>query len=153
MANGTLRLARGRNGNQLSLAILAVLALTIVFLGRVQPTLFDRGRAYVSDRTAPILETLRMPVRTTVQWTGSLAQMFSVYQENQRLKEQNARLRQWQNAALVLEERLKRYQRLLHAVPDADEATVTAHVIGRGNRPFIDTMILDAGKRQGIKPG
>ena len=153
MANGTLRLARGRNGNQLSLAIFAALALTIVFLGRVQPTLFDRGRAYVSDRTAPILETLRMPVRTTVQWTGSLAQIFSVYQENLRLKEQNARLRQWQNAALMLEQRLKRYQLLLNAVPNPETANVTAHVIGRSTRPFLSTMILDAGRRDRVKPG
>lgn len=153
MANGTLRLARGRNGNQLSLAILAVIALTIVFLGRVQPTLFDRGRAYVSDRTAPILETLRMPVRTTVQWAGSLGELFSVYQENLRLKEQNARLRQWQNAALMLEQRLKRYKLLLNAVPDPETASVTAHVIGRQTRPFLNTMILDAGRRDRIKPG
>jgi rod shape-determining protein MreC len=153
MANGTLRLTRGRNGNQLSLAILAVIALTIVFLGRVQPTLFDRGRAYVSDRTAPILETLRMPVRTTVQWTGSLAQLFTVYQENLRLKEQNARLRQWQNAALMLEQRLKRYQLLLNAVPNPETGNVTAHVIGRSTRPFLSTMILDAGQRDRVKPG
>jgi len=30
---------------------------------------------------------------------------------------------------------------------------VMARVIGRANRPFLQTMILDAGKAQGVKPG
>ncbi|MGH6876616.1 MAG: rod shape-determining protein MreC [Rhizomicrobium sp.] len=153
MANGSLRLARGRGGAPLSLAICAVLALVVVFLGRVQPTLFDRARAYASDRAAPVLETLRMPLRITGQWVGGVADVFHVYQENLHLREQNARLRQWQNAALTLEQRLKRYQLLLNAVPDPELGNVTAHVIGRANRPFLNTMILDAGRRQQIKPG
>jgi rod shape-determining protein MreC len=153
MANGTWKIARGRNSAQLPLAVFAILAVVLVLVGRAQPALFNRARAYFSDWTSPVLEAARVPIDDVVTWLGGLDGVFVVYQENQRLKEQNARLRQWQNAALVLEERLKRYQRLLHAVPDADMAAVTAHVIGRGNRPFIDTMILDAGKRQGIKPG
>ena len=154
MANGTLKLARGRGGGApVSLAVCAVLALVLVFLGRVQPTLFDRARAYASDRAAPVLEVLRTPLRAATQWGGNLANIFDVYQENLRLKEQNARLRQWQNAALALEQRLKRYQLLLKAVPDPELGSVTAHVIGRASRPFLDTMILDAGRRQQVKPG
>jgi rod shape-determining protein MreC len=136
-----------------SLAVCAVLALILVFLGRVQPTLFDRVRAYASDRAAPVLEVLRTPLRTATQWGGNLTNIFDVYQENLRLKEQNARLRQWQNAALALDQRLRRYQLLLKAVPDPELGSVTAHVIGRARRPFLDTMILDAGRRQQIKPG
>ena len=48
---------------------------------------------------------------------------------------------------------MKRYQLLLNAVPDPSFGAVTAHVIGRANRPFLNTMILDAGKAQGVKPG
>jgi rod shape-determining protein MreC len=92
-------------------------------------------------------------LRAATQWGGNLANIFHVYQENLRLREQNARLRQWQNAALALEQRLKRYQLLLKAVPDPELGSVTAHVIGRASRPFLDTMILDAGRRQQIKPG
>ena len=75
-----------------------------------------------------------------------------VYQENLLLKDENARLRQWRNVAVMLEGRVKRYQALLHAVPDPP-ASVLARVIGRSNAPFLQTMILDAGNAQGIKPG
>jgi len=153
MANGTWKIARGKGSPQLSIAIVAVLAVALVVLGRAQSSLFDRARAYFSDATAPMLEAVRGPVNAIGHSVRGLGEIFVVYQENRRLKEENARLRQWQNAALVLEQRLHRYQLLLNAVPDPSLSAVTAHVIGRANRPFLDTMILDAGKNQGIKPG
>jgi rod shape-determining protein MreC len=153
MANGTWKIARGKGSPQLSIAIVAVLAFALVVLGRVQSSLFDRARAYFSDATEPLLEAIRGPVNGVGHWVRGLDEIFVVYQENQRLKEENARLRQWQNAALVLEQRLKRYQLLLNAVPDPTLSAVTAHVIGRADRPFLDTMILDAGRNQGLKPG
>jgi rod shape-determining protein MreC len=153
MANGGLRAGRGRGGAQISLAICAALACILIFLGRVQPTLFDHARSYASDRAAPVLEAVRAPLRATGAWLGSLADVFHVYNVNLKLKDENARLRKWQNLALSLEQRLKRYQLLLNAVPDPEIGSVTAHVIGRASRPFLSTMIVDAGRRQQIKPG
>ncbi len=153
MANGTWKIARGRNGGQFSLAVFVVIALILVLLGRAQPALFNRARAYFSDWTSPVLEVARVPVATVSNWVGSIGEIFSVYQDNVRLRQENDRLRQWQNAALVLEQRVKRYQLLLNAVPDPELASVTAEVIGRENRPFLDTLILNAGKRQNVKSG
>jgi rod shape-determining protein MreC len=153
MVNGILRAGRSRSGAQISLAVCAALACVLIFLGRVQPTLFDRARAYASDRVAPVLEAIRTPLHGAEQWAGSLADVFHVYQVNLKLKDENTRLRKWQNLALSLQQRLKRYQLLLNAVPDPEIGSVTAHVIGRASRPFLNTMIVDAGRRQHIKPG
>ena len=153
MANGTWRIARGKGSAQWSLAIVAVLAIVLVLLGKAQSSLFDHVRAYFSDVTAPALEWVRTPLNGMSRWLSSIDDIFVVYQENLRLKDENARLRQWQNAALALDERLKRYQLLLNAVPDPSLSSVTARVIGRATRPFLDTMILDAGKQAGVKPG
>ena len=153
MVSGSLRAGRGRSAAQISLAVCAALACVLLFLGRVQPTLFDRARSYASDHVAPVLGAVRAPLRGIEQWAGSLADVFRVYQVNLKLKDENARLRKWQNLALSLEQRLKRYQLLLNAVPDPQIGSVTAHVIGRASRPFLNTMIVDAGRRQHIKPG
>lgn len=153
MANGTWRIARGRGSSQLSLAVFVVFALIVVLLGRAQPALFSRARAYFSDWTSPVLEVARVPLNAIGNWAGGVADIFNVYNENLRLKQENARLRQWQSAALVLEQRLRRYQLLLNAVPDQDIASVAAHVIGRENRPFLNTIILNAGKTQKVKSG
>ncbi len=151
MANAW-KIARKSNA-QLPLVIVIALAVVLVLLGKAQNGLFDRVRAGASDAMAPILERVHAPVVAIQRWGGSIFEIFSVYQENLKLKDENARLRQWRNVAVVLQGRVGRYQALLHAVPDPSMDAVLARVIGRANRPFLQTMILDAGRDQHALPG
>src|SRR5438067_5199471 len=143
MANAW-KIAR-RSNAQLPLVIVIALAVVLVLLGKAQGTLFDRVRAQLTDTMAPVLEKVRAPVAGFDRFTGSIGEIFSVYEQNLKLKEENARLRQWRNVAIVLQGRVNRYQTLLHAVPDPQMNRVLARVIGRASRPFLQTMILDAG--------
>jgi len=153
MANGTWKIARNKGSAQLPLAIVAILAVAFALVGKAQSGLLDGMRTGLTDWGAPVIEVVNGPVDAASQWFGHLGEMYDVYRENVRLKAENARLRQWQSAALLMETRVKRYQLLLNAVPDPALTTVTARVIGRATKPFLETMILDAGKRQGVKPG
>ena len=153
MANGTWKIARGRGNAQLPLVIVVALAVVVVLLGKAQSGLFDRARVHVTDWMAPMLERVRGPVEGFDRWMASVGEIFSVYQQNLKLKDEIARLRQWRNAEIVLEGRVKRYQALLHAVPDPKLNAVLARVIGRASRPFLATMILDAGNSDDVKPG
>src|SRR6201986_843002 len=153
MANGIRRGTRLRGGYQLPLALLFALAVALVLIGKAQSSLFDRARARVTDWMAPELAWAHKPFDAVSAWWGGLSEGYRVYQENVQLKEENARLKQWQTVAIAAEARVKRYQLLLHAVPDAALSSVLAHVIGRAERPFLQTMILDAGKVNGVKPG
>jgi rod shape-determining protein MreC len=152
MANGTWKIARNRNA-QLPLIIVIALALALVLLGRAQTSLFDRARVAATDFMAPALEDVRVPVQNFDRWVGSLGDILDVYKENLALRQENARLRQWHSAAIVLDARVKHYQGLLHAVPDPAMDSVLARVIGHSNRPFLETLILDAGKGSAVKPG
>jgi rod shape-determining protein MreC len=133
--------------------VLFVLAVALVLIGKAQSSLFDRARAHVTDWMAPGLEVVHKPFDAVSGWWNGLGDTMNVHEENVRLKAENARLKQWQTYAVVLQARVKRYQLLLHAVPDPSLSSVLAHVIGRAKRPFLETMILDAGKAEGVKPG
>jgi rod shape-determining protein MreC len=122
-------------------------------LGKTQASVIDSARATVSDMAAPALTEARAPLSAFERWTTGLATLFSVYSENIQLRQENAELHKWQNVALALEERLQRYERLLNAAPDRDVKPVTARVIGESNRPFVSTMILNAGANAGVKKG
>jgi rod shape-determining protein MreC len=152
MANSTWRNTR-RGNYQLPLAVVFVLAVIVVLVGKAQTSLFDRAREHVTDWTKPGLEVVHRPFDWISGWWANVGEGYQVYRENVRLKEENARLRQWQTYAVTLQARVKRYQLLLHAVPDPALSSVLAHVIGRAKRPFLETMILDAGKADGVKPG
>jgi rod shape-determining protein MreC len=151
MANAW-KIAR-KNNAQLPLLIVIALAIVLVLLGKAQIGLFDRARAHVTDLMAPMLEKVRAPVAGFDRWIGSIGEIFSVYEQNLKLKEENARLRQWRNVAVTLQGRVNRYQALLHAVPDPQMNRVLARVIGRASRPFLQTMILDAGRGNQVLPG
>lgn len=147
------RLMRGRGAAPLSLLVCAILAIAIALLGKTQASVIDSARATVSDMAAPALTQARAPLSAFERWTTGLTTLFSVYSENIQLRQENAELRKWQNVALTLEDRLQRYERLLNAAPDRDVKPVTARVIGESNRPFVSTMILNAGANAGVKKG
>ncbi|HEY1836652.1 MAG TPA: rod shape-determining protein MreC [Rhizomicrobium sp.] len=153
MANSAWKIARGKGSAQLPLAIVVIFAAVLVLLGKAHSPIFDRIHTFYSDSIAPGLEQASAPFGRMSKWVEGFGNIFTVYNENQKLKEENARLRQWQTVAQVLQNRVDRYQLLLHAVPDPATDAITARVIGRENRPFVSTMILDAGKSHDVKPG
>jgi len=155
MVSNGWRLSRGRGAGaaQLPLAICAVVAIVIVLLGKAEASIFDHARAKISDWVAPILEQVRDPLAGIERWVGGIGTFFSVYEENLRLKRENAELKRWQNAALTLERRIERYELLLHAVANSELPSISARVIGQSSHPFVKTMILNAGTAQGVKSG
>lgn len=153
MANGTWRIGRGRGGAQLPLVIAAVFAILVLIAGKAHFVPFERARAALADRTAPALQAVNAPVTGVVRWFRGIGHFFDVYSENQRLRDENATLLQWRGAALSLQDRLQQYQRLLKAIPEHSYASVTAQVIARSSQPFLETLVLNAGRRDGIKPG
>jgi len=130
-----------------------LLAIAIALLGKAQASIFDSARAKLSDITAPALLEVRAPLVALENWIESLGMVFSVYQENLDLKRENAELRRWQDVALSLENRVRRYEQLLNSVPEEIMPSITARVIGESNRPFVKTMILNAGTEHGVRKG
>jgi rod shape-determining protein MreC len=152
MANNNWKIAR-RSNAQLPLVIVLALAVVLVLLGKAQSGLFDRARMRITDWMAPALESVHVPIQAFNRFASSIDELFVVYRENLALKDENARLKQWRNVAVVMEGRVQHYQEMLHAVPDPDVNSVLARVIGRASRPFLQTMILDAGESSNVKPG
>jgi rod shape-determining protein MreC len=136
-----------------SVALCGVAAIAIALLGKAQASIFDSARAKLTDITAPALLEVRAPLRALENWVESLGTVFTVYRENLELKRENAELRRWQDVALSLENRVKRYEQLLNAVPEDVMPSITARVIGESNRPFVKTMILNAGTEHGVRKG
>ena len=74
------------------LAALLFLAIALILIGKAQSSLFDRARTGVVDWMRPALVATRAPMEGISRWVGSIGEIFWVYQENLKLKEDNARL-------------------------------------------------------------
>jgi rod shape-determining protein MreC len=153
MAGPGWKWARGRGAKQLPLILCFIIAVGTAIAGRAQASIFDNARAALSDWAAPALSALKAPLTEVQNWIGGFGSVFTVYSENAELTRENAELQKWQQVALSLEDRLRSYQQLLNAVPDEKTPFITARVIGESSRPFVKTMILDAGSTQQVAKG
>ena len=139
--------------SNLSFLFFIVLAVAIMIAARAQIAVFDSAREAVNDAAMPVFEVLAQPAAIVKRWGQGFDSFLSVYEENQRLREENARLLAKQNELGELERKVARYEELLHAQTDPTVASVAARVIADASGPFVHTVLINAGHNQGIAKG
>jgi rod shape-determining protein MreC len=153
MTNGTWRTGRARSGGRVPLLLAGIISVLLLIAGKVHFLPVDRARTALTDRAGTFFQAANAPILAATRWLTGIGHIFSVYSENQRLREENTRLAQWRGAALALQNRVDHYRLLLKAAPDVRYSAVTAQVIARSSQPFLETIVLNAGKASGINPG
>ena len=78
---------------------------------------------------------------------------FNVFEENDRLKAENARLRRWEHVARQLELENGHLRVNLNVVPDSQGVSVTARVIGDFGGTFVRSILVNSGKDHGVSVG
>lgn len=140
-------------GKRFPFIIFLSLSLVFLLLDRAEADAFDEAREAITDFTSPIYEFVSPPVKALRAWFGRAPEIFSTLRENERLRRENAELRAWKEAALVLERENARYEALLNVVVDPEISYVTGRVVTEASGPFIRTLVVNLGKRQGVRDG
>ncbi len=133
--------------------LLAFAAVAIFFAGKADVALIERLRTQVVDLVAPVLEVVAHPISAVNRVFDELDHLIRVYDENLRLKAEVDRLRQWQQVARVLERDNAQYRHLLNTTPEPAVSFVSGRVIGDSDGPFVRTLLLNAGARDGVRKG
>jgi rod shape-determining protein MreC len=136
-----------------TLPILVLLSGAIIVLGKADQLLFDSLRTNVSDSVAPVLETLAQPLNALGNVADRAKMAVATYQENVRLEAENAKLLQWQQAALNLGVENKELRGLLKAVPQTALSYVTAPVIANSGGAFVRMILINAGSEDHVARG
>lgn len=135
------------------LAFLIFVSAVLLFIGRADPTVFEKSRLWVIDGVAPVLETVSKPVMSAIDYIGQADDFVSLFEENERLREENQQLKDWREATLRLEQKLERYQALLNVQIDPQIDFVTGRVIAESGGPFLRTFVVNLGTNQSVKKG
>ena len=139
--------------HRISLIFMLTLAAALLLLGRAETYVFDRARQVVTDLAAPLLEIASRPVaaaRRVIERTDEYAYVFD---ENERLRAENARLLEWKEEALRLQAKLARYEALLNVQVDPSIEYVSGRVVSDSGGPFIDTVLVNVGSEKGVRSG
>ncbi|UTW54418.1 rod shape-determining protein MreC [Kordiimonas sp. SCSIO 12610] len=144
---GRRRVNKGRGYFWLYLVI-AIVFLVLEALGNSVPS---KVRSYANDIAAPILTVLEQPIRATQDGLERLAGVSDIYLENQNLREENERLRQWRETALQLNRENEQLRSILK-VPGREVPTAaTGRVVGSSGGAFEQSVVINVGHNDGVR--
>lgn len=139
--------------NRFALLFLIIAAFAIMLLGKADTLVVERARSSVVDVVAPVMDALSRPIATVSEGVDRVENFFSVYSENAQLREQNARLLEWQSAALALAAENSTFRKMLNFVPERGASFAAARVIGDSGGVFVRSVLINGGTVDGIQKG
>ncbi|MSO65312.1 MAG: rod shape-determining protein MreC [Alphaproteobacteria bacterium] len=134
-------------------ALLIGAAFAIMLLGRFDNAAVVRVRIVVIDVVAPLFDAVSRPVSAVNDAADNVRQWFALRTEVVRLSEENARLLQWQATARRLEAENASLRGLLNVRPEPSVGFVSARVIADSGAPFVRTVLVNSGYRDGVRRG
>lgn len=134
-------------------AFLVLLSFSLMVIHKISPLPVERLRASISDFTSPTLSALSAPIGTAVDSIGVVASFRDLHAENIQLRNENVQLRQWYEAALRMQAENKSLRELLNVKADPSMSFVTARVISDAGGSFVKSVLLPAGKMEGVRKG
>ena len=136
-----------------SFLLLVLASIALMMLSRMDPALIQHTQERVMDAFAPIQEALSRPAATAARVVEVFVDIAEVYKENKELRQENARLLQWKQAALRLDAENTGLRALLHYRPDPRAGFVSARVIAAPGGAFLRDVVVTAGRRDGVRRG
>ncbi len=148
--SGTQSLFRRRD-RRLGLSFYLILSVILFVISALDHPVTNLVKKEASDFMAPVMIALTKPM----DWGADALDWFdgvtSIYQENQRLKEENKRLQEWRVVAERLDIENQRMQTLLNVDAPPVETLVTARIISATGGAYVRSVLVNAGSRQKVR--
>ncbi len=136
-----------------SFVLFLAFSVGLLALGHGHPETVARFRARVVDGLSPALSLLARPMEMAESFTGRIQSYRELMAENARLREQNASLVRWQNAALAMARENKELRGLLRYKTEPSFSYVSARVIADTGGAFARSLVVTAGRLDGVREG
>jgi rod shape-determining protein MreC len=138
---------------RLMVPFLVVASLVLIVLGKADLIMFERVRVAATDLVAPVLAALASPTGSVASGVSHVEGLFDLYEENQRLREENDRLLQWQTVARRLAAQNEQLRALTQYQPSGASFSIAAQVIANSGGAFARNVLIDVGEREGVARG
>jgi rod shape-determining protein MreC len=139
--------------HRIALPLLVLLSAVMIILGKADEVVIESLRRSALDVASAPLEFLSRP---TVFLDTALDRgrgFITLYEENERLRQENEKLLRWQRAALNLASENTKLRDLLKLTPEPAISYVTARVIANSGGAYARSLMVNAGRESGVGRG
>ena len=136
-----------------SFVLFMAAALGLLIIGCIQPSVVNGARTQVVDTLAPVLDAIAWPMQAAEAAVSHVQSYVSLAEENQRLRAGATQLAAWQNAVVALQKENRELRSLLHFKTEPGLAYISARVIADTGGPFVRSLVVTAGKTDGVREG
>ena len=133
--------------------LLVLILLALFLLWRIDSPRVERFRTALVDRVVPSFSWAMAPVTRIATVFDNFQSYASLYEQNQRLRDELQQMKSWKEAALQLEQKNARLLDLNQVRLDPMLTHVTGVVLADSGSPFRQSVLLNVGARDGIRDG
>ena len=142
-----------RTLRRIGLAALALVALTLFALWRLDDPRVDRLRMLAADALAPSMGLVAGPTARLAEIVEDWERFSDVHAQNRELRREIQRLRAWRDAAQSLERENAQLRALNNVRLAPRMGFATGEVIADSGGPFGRSAIVNIGARDGVRDG
>jgi rod shape-determining protein MreC len=132
---------------------LTAIAALLLLSSLINPGLWQGPRGAVTDAVAPLISAVSLPFQVAADIVGNVTGLTQIRAENDRLREENTRLKEWYQTALLLRAENQSLKDLLNVIPEPDQSYISTRVIGDSGSSFVQTLLIQAGTEDGVREG
>ncbi|MBS8228552.1 rod shape-determining protein MreC [Vannielia litorea] len=133
--------------------VLVVLCLGLFLLWRIDSPRVERFRSNLIDTVVPSFEWASVPATKMGNMADSFQSYNRLYEQNQELRRELQQMKAWKEAAVQLEQQNAKLLALNNLRLDPRLTSVSGVVIADSGSPFRQSVLLNVGRRDGIRDG
>jgi rod shape-determining protein MreC len=146
--------AHGASRKRVSVPVfLMIAAATLMGAHLLARPSLDRLQQSVFDVASPVVDLAQRPLDALHNRIASVAAWTSVQKDNDQLRAENEKLKEWYQAALMLQSENKALRDLLHVDRESAHNFITTRVIADGSSTYAKSLVIEGGRDAGVLKG
>lgn len=134
---------------------LALMIVAAVLMGAhllARPAL-DRLQQSLFDLASPVLDVAQKPIDAVRVRLNAVAEWAVIRRDNDALRAENEKLKEWYQAALMLQSENTALRDLLNVDREQAKSFITTRVIADGSSTYAKSLVIEGGRGAGVVKG